>query len=110
MSTSYYDLKQPWGRLEVEKTADHYRLILWDTHGAEAGSLTLRSEEGPEAILHFFRDEPVCQSYFNGQGKALYEMRKPRTATLVDEYGRVVNIDDLRKDRNRSRNPEPGPA
>ena len=44
MSTCYYDLKEPWGRLEVDKTADQYRLTLWDSHGAEAGSLTLRPE------------------------------------------------------------------
>ena len=110
MSTCYYDLKEPWGRLEAEKTVDHYRLTLWDSHGAEAGSLTLRPEEGPEAILHFFRDEPVCRSYFDRRGKGLYEMRRPRTATLVDEYGRLVNIDELREDCNRSRDPEPGPA
>ena len=110
MSTCYYDLKEPWGKLEVEKTTDQYRLILWDSHGSEAGSLTLRPEEGPEAILHFFRDEPVCRSSFDRRGKALYEMRRPRTATLVDEYGRLVNIDELREDCNRSRDSEPGPA
>ena len=110
MSTCYYDLKEPWGNVAVEKTTDHYRLTLWDNHGSKAGSLTLRPEEGPAAIRHFFREEPVCQSYYNGRGRALYELRKPRTTTLADEYGRLVNIDELREDCNRTRDAEPTPA
>ena len=61
MSTEYYDLKEPWGNAAMEASTDRYRLTLWDHHGSEAGSLTLRPEDGPGAILHFFRDEPVCR-------------------------------------------------
>lgn len=110
MSTDYYDMKEPWGDVAVEASTDRYRLTLWDHHGSEAGSLTLRPEDGPAAILHFFRDEPVCQTWHSGRGRALYESRKSRTATLVDEYGRLANLEELRKDCNRSRDSEPKPA
>ena len=107
MSTYYYDLKDPWSHAEAEKTPDRYRVTLWDNHGSEAGSLTLRPEDGPEAILHFFRDEPVCQTYYDGRGRALRELRSGRTATLLDEYGNLVKMEELRRDCLRSHDSEP---
>ena len=47
MSTYYYDLKEPWGRLEVDKTADQYRLALWDSHGRADCNRSRDSEPGP---------------------------------------------------------------
>ena len=94
----------------MEASTDRCRLTLWDHHGSEAGSLTLRPEDGPGAILHFFRDEPVCRTWYDGRGRALCELRKSRTATLVDEYGRLANLEELRKDCDRSRDAEPKPA
>ena len=106
MSTEYYDPRHPWGEVEVEETPEYFRITLWDDHGSEAGSLTLRPEVGQEAVLHFFRDEPVCQSYYNGQGRVLYELREARTATLVDEYGSLVKMEELRKSCLRSHESE----
>ena len=103
MSTEYYDLRPPWGDVEVEETPEYFRITLWDDQGSEAGSLTLRPEVGHEAILHFFQDEPVCRSYYDGRGRVLCESRDARTAILVDEYGKLVKMEELRKSCHRSR-------
>ena len=110
MSTYYYDLKHPWGNAAVETTTDHCRLTLWDNHGSEAGSLTLRVEDGHEAVFHFFREDPVCLSYYDGQGKALCRLKEARTAKLVDEYGNLTTMDELMKDCYRSHDLETAAA
>ena len=104
MSTEYYDLRHPWGDIKVEETPEYFRITLWDDQGSEAGSLALRPEVGHEAILHFFQDEPVCRTYSDERGRALCESRDARTAILVDEYGRLVKMEELRKSCDRSRN------
>ena len=45
-------------------------------------------------------------SYYNGRGRALYELREARTATLVDEYGSLVKMEELRKSCLRSHDSE----
>lgn len=64
--------------------------------------LTLRLEVGHEAVLHFFRDEPVCLSHYNGRDRVLYESREARTATLADEYGKLIKLEELRRSCLRS--------
>ena len=110
MSTYYYDLKHPWSNAAVETTTDHWRLTLWDNHGSEAGSLALRVEDDHEAVFHFFREDPVCQIYFDGRGKALRRLREARTATLVDEYGNLATMDELIEDCQRTHDLELGAA
>ncbi len=46
MSTYFYDLKGPWGNVEVEENPDQYRMILWDNQGTLAGTLTVRIDVG----------------------------------------------------------------
>ena len=97
MSTYFYDLKGPWGNVEVEENPDQYRMILWDNQGTLAGTLTVRIDVGHDAIRHFFGDDPVCQTYYDGKGRILCKFRKPRTATLLSEYGDLTNVNEIRK-------------
>ena len=97
MSTYYYDLKTPWTRIEVEQNPEQYVIRLWDNQILQAGVLTLSAEDGREAIFNFFRDEAAYQTRFDGGGTVLIELRRPRTRTLLSEYGEVVTREELEK-------------
>ncbi len=109
MSTYYHDLKDPWGNIAVEETPEHYRITLWDNQGSQVGALTLQVLDGHEAIHHFFQDTPVCQAYFDGRGRVLRKFREARTATLLSDYGDIVNADEVRKECYRWHDLEPEP-
>ena len=96
MSTYFHALKEPWSDVKVEETPDSYRITLWDNRGNQAGTLTLRPEDGCEAILHFAEDEPVCQRHGERGGPALCIFRAVRTATLVSDRGDVTTLADVR--------------
>ncbi|MCY3762618.1 MAG: hypothetical protein OXH50_15315 [Gemmatimonadetes bacterium] len=110
MSTCFHDLKDPWSNLVVEEGPEHCRMTLWDNQGSQAGSLTVRAEDGHEAIRQFFRDDPVCQTWFDARGKVLRKYRDARTATLLSEYGGVVTGEELRKECYRRHDVEPEPT
>ena len=95
MSTYYYDLKNPWSRLDVDKSPERYVITLWDSRMVRAGALTLTVEDGREAIYNFFRDEAAYQISVDGRGPVLRELRKARTPTLLSEYGEVVTLDEI---------------
>lgn len=96
MSTYFYALKEPWSNIKVEETPDSYRITLWDGHGNQAGTLTLRPEDGSEAIYHFAEEEPACQRHAERGGPALRIFRAGRTATLVSDLGDVTTFADVR--------------
>ena len=97
MSTYYYDLKTPWSRIEVEQNPEQHVIRLWDSQMLQAGVLTLSSEDGQEAIFNFFREEAAYQTYFGEGGTVLIELRRPRTRTLLSEYGEVVTHEELER-------------
>ena len=97
MSTYYYDLKTPWTRIEVEQSPEHHVIRLWDSRMLLAGVLTLSAEDGREAIFNFFRDEAAYQTFFGDGGTVLTELRRPRTRTLLSEYGEVVTREEIEK-------------
>ena len=97
MSTYYYDLKNPWSRIEVDESPETYVIRLWDSQMLQAGMLTLTIEDGREAIYNFFRDEAACQIYVDDRGPVLRELRKTHASTLLDEYGEVVSLDEVEK-------------
>ncbi|MDD9979912.1 MAG: hypothetical protein OXU81_00870 [Gammaproteobacteria bacterium] len=104
MSTYYYDLKKPWTRIEVDENPESYVIRLWDGRKHQAGVLTLTVEDGREAIYSFFRDEAACQTYADGQGLVLRELRKARNNTLLSEYGDIVTVDEINKKCRRRGN------
>ena len=110
MSTYYHDLKDPWGNVAVEEGPEYFRMTLWDNQGSQAGSLTVRAEDGHEAIRQFFGDDPVCQTWFDALGKVLRKYREARTATLLSEYGGIVTGDELREECYRWPDAVPEPA
>ena len=95
MSTYYYDLKDPWSRLDVDKSPECYVFTLWDSQMVRAGALTLEVEDGREAVFSFFRDEAAYQVSVDGRDSVLRELRKARTPTLLSEYGEVVTLDEI---------------
>ena len=107
MSTYYYDLKAPWSRIEVDQNSDQYVIRLWDSQMLQAGMLTLSTEDGREAIYNFFRDEAAYQTYVDGGGTVLFELRKTRTRTLLSEYGEVVTREEIEKNCYRRDNESP---
>ena len=101
MSTYYYDLSEPWADIEVESSPEHYRITLWDGQSFRAGTLSVRPDDGLEAIRHFFGDVPVCQIYFDGQDRALRKLRRSRTTTLLSEYGELTNVTTIEEQCRR---------
>ena len=110
MSTYYYDMQAPWGNAEVEDSSEHYRIILWDGPGSRAGTLTLRVEDGREAIFHFFRDVPAYQVHFGSQGATLRKLREARTSTLLSERGILTTVGELRRESYRCHDMALAPA
>ena len=106
MSTYYHALKEPWSDIKVEETLDSYTITLWDNHGNRAGTLTLRPEDGHEAIYHFAEDDPVCQRHAERGGCALRKFRTGRTTTLVSDLGDVTTFADVRATCNREHGAE----
>ena len=106
MSTYFHALKEPWSDVKVEETPDSYRITLWDNHGNQAGTLTLRPEDGCDAIRHFAEDEPTCQRHAEKEGPALRIFRAGRTATLVSDVGDVTTFADLRAACHREHDAE----
>ena len=107
MSTYYYDLKTPWTRIEVERSPEHHVIRLWDSRMLQAGVLTLSAEDGRKAIFNFFRDEAAYQTYSGDGGTQLIELRRPRTRTLLTEYGEVVTREEIEKRCRRRDNESP---
>ena len=107
MSTYYYDLKTPWSRIEIEQSPEQYVIRLWDSRMLQAGVLTLSAEDGREAIFNFFRDEAACQTRFGDGGTVLVELRRPRTQTLLSEYGEVMTREEIEKKCRRRGNESP---
>ena len=104
MSTYYYDLKNPWSRIEVDENPEGYVIRLWDGQMHKAGVLSLSVEDGREAIYNFFRDEAACQTYVDDQRPVLREFRKVRTNMLLSEYGDVVTFAEIEKQCRRREN------
>ena len=107
MSTYYYDLKEPWTRIEVDENPESYVIRLWDGRKHKAGVLTLTTDDGREAIYSFFLDEAAFQIYVDDQGPVLREFRKVRTNTLLSEYGDLVTLDEIKKKCRRRGNELP---
>ena len=107
MSTYYYDLKMPWSRIEVEQSPEQYVIRLWDSGMLQAGVLTLSAEDGREVIFNFFHDEAAYQTRFDDGGTVLVELQRPRTQTLLSEYGEVVTREEIEKKCCRRGNESP---
>ena len=95
MSTYYYDMRAPWGKVEVDENSSHCRVTLWDSQGSRAGTLILPPEDVREAIHGFFREIPVYQVYSGRRGATLRKLRKTRGTTLLSERGVLTTEDDL---------------
>lgn len=103
MSTSYYRLKPPITRLQLEQTDFNDVLYVWE-NGKSAGGLMLSKGSGPAVALMFVVDEydNACPffTYYGGAevGCVVVENGQPldNTDTVVSEYGDIMTAHQVR--------------
>lgn len=105
MSTSYYPLKDPITSLSIANDV-HSKITFWIRH-KNSGTLTVDRNDTASIVLMLIDDTnaPAMTSYYGGDkiGTIVVENKPNLLAEqiLVSEYGKVLNISQIREKRVR---------
>ena len=98
MSTTYYELKEPWSAINVRKIGDSHRIFLWIGGFDEenfSGELAV-GEEDLELAMDAFMGNEIAVRVGIGEGRtSLYIYKDPESRQVISEYGDVINSDHL---------------
>lgn len=100
MSTSYYNLRPPFGSVRVEGNDIHDRVDLFDVQLAHMGELVFRKDrtEYQDFLRMLLEYDPCVVQVGLGGGKVGYvQHSKITSAVVISEYGEVIRSDDLRE-------------
>lgn len=104
MSTSYYRLAVPFTHLRVEEQGGaHVRLTLWVNH-ANAGALTLRTEELSDVLNAVFKyeedNECPLRTHWGGADRGavvtVNDPALPDEAIVRSEYGHLLTVAEVK--------------
>ena len=93
MSTTFYELREPWSSIRVEETPGHARITLWNDGGL-AGTLTVKIEDLGPALGSFRGDDFMVRS-----SRTYRLMRSenplPRSRKLICEYNEIHDAESM---------------
>ena len=111
MTTTYYDIAEPWTSIMVEDhDEDRVKIKLWERvqiGESSVGDLLVRRDNLSSAIWPLVDESrEICMRYAGSEGVHLRIYQYPKNRQVISEYGEIHNFDVLKSEYPIKRNKE----